>query len=160
LGAAIGIYSPLSVAKSFGTLGTVFLALSVLTPLVSTVIIATRHANIPTLIMLVLAPFFLPTVYGWLFELQVWGSAAIIATLALFAAVAIFRKHAVFGVLLACFLLPISYVTYMRPTVDVGIPHQIRHQATLITPPSICAKTALPNTPRSQSCLSTLDQEL
>ena len=56
----VGIANPLFVAKNIGTLGTVFLVLSVLIPGIATMTIATRRTHIPTLTFLVLAPFLMP----------------------------------------------------------------------------------------------------
>ena len=63
---AIGIVHPILLAKGFGTVGTTLLALSALTPISAALVIATRHGKFPTVLTLALAPFLLPSIYGWM----------------------------------------------------------------------------------------------
>jgi len=57
----IGIANPLLVARGFGSVGIVLLALSALMPIAATAIIATRNTRFPILLALFLAPFVPPS---------------------------------------------------------------------------------------------------
>jgi hypothetical protein len=157
----IGVRDPILVANGFGTVGTVLLALSVLLPILATAIISTRRANFPTFLTLFLAPFVLPSLYGWIIGFHLWSIVAGGIAVAGILVVLLVRGRPLIAAALLCVVISLSYVAYHRD-INVSIPHEVRlfggTGASAPCPPDMAKRTEA--NPATGHCRPTIDAEV
>jgi len=123
-GALFGAIFALQFGKFLGTLGTVFLASSILLPFVAIAAICARRTDFPILWGVLLAPFLLPTLYSRLLHTGwtpgVASAAIILASVFYFA-----RRRFVVALVALTLAGSLAYLSYRDSGARLGIPHEV-----------------------------------
>jgi hypothetical protein len=123
-GLLFGAIFALQFGKLLGTLGTVFLASSILLPFVAIAALCARRTDFPVLWGVLLAPFLLPTLYSRLVHTG-WTAGVASGTLILASGFYFARQRFIVALTTLAIGGSLAYLSHYEPGVRLGIPHEV-----------------------------------